>query len=128
MKRLVLGVLALTMVLVCTKDVDAIGRRRARRSNYYSYNYSNYSTTNYGYSFGGENPQAVAEQKVALLARLGYGFHSGGYVGNFEGWGTGATAEAARYGTCNGANCQTARGSAVAWSEAAGTWFAINIW
>jgi len=135
MRRLVLGVLALTMVLFCTTDVDAFWghRARARRAARACNSYTAYNTgySNYGYvgnsSFSG-NAQAIAEQKVAMLAAAGYGYHPGGYVSSFEGWGMGPTPEAARWNTCNGANCQSAAGSATAWSEAAQTYFAINIW
>ncbi len=107
------------------EDADAIGRRgRARRYR------TNYSSVNYGYTFTATTPQELAEQKASLLAERGYGFHpGGGYAGGYrEGWGTGATAEQAKWSTCFGDECMSARGSAQAWSEKAGIWFSINIW
>jgi len=132
MKHLVLGIIALTMVLLCTMDVDARDRRKVRRNTYFS-NFSNSYTyyNNRDYSIVGNSPQAIAESKVTILAARGFGGHidnsnfGGGY---YEGWGVGATAEIARKSTCNGANCRTARGSATAWSSIAKLYFAVNIW
>ena len=116
-------------IFICASIVADVAdawprRRRWRSNNYYSTSYSNYS-------FSGTTPQEVAEQKVALLASRGYGFHPGGGYGGgyFEGWGMSNSAEGARWNTCvpRGQNCTSARGSAVAQS-ANGTWFCINIW
>ena len=102
-------------------------RRRARTNNNYTYTQQSYGYASYGaYS----SPQEAAQAKANLLAARGYGFHpGGGFGGGYrEGWGMGATAEQAKWSTCYGGACLSARGSAQAWSDRAGCWFAINIW
>jgi hypothetical protein len=123
-RKTVIGLICLLLVAMTAATSDARGRRFRRRSRV---SYTNYNT-NYGYTFDGETVQEIAQQKANLLAQKGYGFHPGGYVGNYEGWGMGATREQAMWSTCNGGNCLSARGRAQAWSERAGCWFAINIW
>jgi len=124
--------IALSLVVLLTSDCDAFGgRRRSRRNNVTYVNTDNISYTAGGHSITGGTPQTVAESKVAVLASRGYGGHidnsnfGGGYL---EGWGFSGTSDGARWGTCNGSNCLSARGSATAWSPAARGWFAINIW
>lgn len=117
MKRILLTLL---IVACCTATADARWWRRRGYTRTYQTQPSNYQ-------FSG-NVQEIAQQKANLLAERGYGFHPGGYVGRYEGWGMGATREAAMWNTCNGRNCMSARGRAQAWSERARCWFAINIW
>ena len=123
MRRWTIAVVGLLLTTLLVDSGDARGRRHGRRWS----RVSSYSQPVANHSFSGD-VQEIAQQKANLLAARGYGFHPGGYVGNYEGWGMGPTPQAARYGTCNGANCASARGSAVAWSERAQCYFAINIW
>lgn len=111
-------------VVGCTAEAEGRGRLLRRRTHSYT---SSYSAAASIYA----TPQQAAEAKAAMLARRGYGFHpGGGFGGGFrEGWGFSTrSAEAARWGTCFGNQCNSARGAAQAYSARAGGWFAINIW
>ena len=104
----------------------AHARRRRRVRNYRTYSYSNYETPAVRWN----SPQEAAEAKAAMLARAQSGWHPypGNYGGGYrEGWGQGPTAEAAKWSTCFGGECQSARGSAQV-QDARGWWWAINIW
>ena len=130
MRRAALFV-AFVVVMLAVDTVEARWRpfRRRARTNY-TYTQNGYMSYGNAVSSWGNNPQEVAQAKANHLAAVGYGYHPGGGFGGgyYEGWGSGATAEAAMWNTCNGSNCMNARGRAQAWSERAGCWFAINIW
>ena len=117
--------LAIVVFALATEDAEARGRWRNRRS----------SGGNYSYSGGGASiystPQEAAEAKATMLAEAGRGWHpGGGFGGGYrEGWGfSTVSAEAARWSTCYGGSCNSARGACQVWSPRAGGWFAINIW
>ena len=125
-------VTAFVLSSLAADTAEAWGRRSRRRSNsYYTYSSQSYGG-NWTARYYGSNPQEVAQNKANHLAELGYGAHldnsqfGGGYR---EGWGMSyASAENAKWNTCFGGECLSARGSAQAWSERARCWFSINIW
>lgn len=120
--RIGIIIAALLLSFVLVEDTDAIGRRRRRSRNYYSYNSGGYSNTSWG-----STPAEVADAKARYLASRNAMFHPGGGYSSANAEGVGAGMSPAQaLGNC----CFTGQRSLAAsacYQGSNGMWYAVKL-